>query len=72
MKGLNKGGVKRPDQARLALGMAYFQLGGLRRGSHAHSGQPARKVHAAKSGKRSQETGSAVDRLRDQRRRSSA
>ena len=26
-KGLNKGGVKRPDQARLALGMAYFNLG---------------------------------------------
>ena len=24
IKGLNKGGVKRPDQARLALGMAYF------------------------------------------------
>lgn len=27
IKGLNKGGVKRPDQARLALGMAYFNLG---------------------------------------------
>ena len=26
-KGLAKGGVKRPDQARLALGMAYFNLG---------------------------------------------
>jgi len=26
-KGLSKGGVKRPDQARLALGMAYFNLG---------------------------------------------
>lgn len=26
-KGLEKGGVKRPDQARLALGMAYFNLG---------------------------------------------
>lgn len=27
LKGLDKGGVKRPDQARLALGMAYFNLG---------------------------------------------
>jgi len=27
IKGLNKGGIKRPDQARLALGMAYFNLG---------------------------------------------
>ncbi len=27
IKGLKKGGVKRPDQARLALGMAYFNLG---------------------------------------------
>jgi tetratricopeptide (TPR) repeat protein len=26
-KGLKKGGVKRPDQARLVLGMAYFNLG---------------------------------------------
>jgi len=26
-KGLSKGGVKRPDQARLALGMAYFNKG---------------------------------------------
>ena len=26
-KGLDKGGIKRPDQARLALGMAYFNLG---------------------------------------------
>jgi tetratricopeptide (TPR) repeat protein len=26
-RGLNRGGVKRPDQARLALGMAYFNLG---------------------------------------------
>ena len=26
-RGLDKGGVKRPDQARLALGMAYFNLG---------------------------------------------
>ncbi len=26
-KGLDKGGVKRPDQARLVLGMAYFNLG---------------------------------------------
>ena len=26
-KGLEKGGVKRPDQARLALGMAHFNLG---------------------------------------------
>ena len=26
-KGLEKGGVKRPDQARLVLGMAYFNLG---------------------------------------------
>lgn len=26
-KGLNRGGVKRADQARLALGMAYFNLG---------------------------------------------
>jgi tetratricopeptide (TPR) repeat protein len=26
-KGLKRGGVKRPDQARLALGMAYFNLG---------------------------------------------
>lgn len=26
-KGLDRGGVKRPDQARLALGMAYFNLG---------------------------------------------
>lgn len=26
-KGLQKGGVKRPDQARLVLGMAYFNLG---------------------------------------------
>ncbi|EED34177.1 tetratricopeptide TPR_2 [Luminiphilus syltensis NOR5-1B] len=26
-KGLKKGGVKRPDQARLALGMAHFNLG---------------------------------------------
>jgi len=26
-KGLSRGGVKRPDQARLALGMAYFNLG---------------------------------------------
>ena len=27
IKGLNRGSVKRPDQARLALGMAYFNLG---------------------------------------------
>ena len=27
IKGLSKGSVKRPDQARLALGMAYFNLG---------------------------------------------
>ena len=26
-RGLDRGGVKRPDQARLALGMAYFNLG---------------------------------------------
>jgi tetratricopeptide (TPR) repeat protein len=26
-KGLEKGGVKRPDQARLVLGMSYFNLG---------------------------------------------
>ncbi|MEC8159275.1 MAG: hypothetical protein VX095_08450 [Pseudomonadota bacterium] len=26
-RGLDKGGIKRPDQARLALGMAYFNLG---------------------------------------------
>jgi hypothetical protein len=26
-KGLSRGGVKRPDQARLALGMAYFNVG---------------------------------------------
>jgi len=26
-RGLNRGGVKRPDQARLALGMAHFNLG---------------------------------------------
>jgi tetratricopeptide (TPR) repeat protein len=26
-KGLKKGGVKRPDQARLVLGMSYFNLG---------------------------------------------
>jgi tetratricopeptide (TPR) repeat protein len=26
-KGLDRGGVKRPDQARLALGMALFNLG---------------------------------------------
>jgi len=26
-KGLAKGGIKRPDQARLVLGMAYFNLG---------------------------------------------
>jgi len=26
-KGLDKGGIKRPDQARLVLGMAYFNLG---------------------------------------------
>ena len=26
-RGLDKGGIKRPDQARLALGMAHFNLG---------------------------------------------
>ena len=71
IKGLNKGGVKRPDQARLALGMAYFNLGDY---------DEARKAFraAGKEGARRKEMaaltgdGSAVDCLRDQRRGSSA
>ena len=47
LKGLDKGGVKRPDQARLALGMAYFNLGDFSAARRAF--REARKDERAKS-----------------------
>ena len=46
-KGLDKGGVKRPDQARLALGMAYFNLGDFNAARRAF--REARKDQRARS-----------------------
>jgi tetratricopeptide (TPR) repeat protein len=46
-KGLDKGGVKRPDQARLALGMAYFNLGDFNAARRAF--REARKDKRARS-----------------------
>ncbi len=46
-RGLDRGGVKRPDQARLALGMAYFNLGDF--GSARRAFREARKDKRARS-----------------------
>ena len=46
-RGLDRGGVKRPDQARLALGMAYFNLGDF--GSARRAFREARKDKRAQS-----------------------
>jgi len=46
-KGLDRGGVKRPDQARLALGMAYFNLGDFNAARRAF--REARKDQRARS-----------------------
>ena len=46
-RGLDKGGVKRPDQARLALGMAYFNLGDFNAARRAF--REARKDKRARS-----------------------
>jgi len=46
-KGLDRGGVKRPDQARLALGMAYFNLGDFNAARRAF--REARKDKRARS-----------------------
>ena len=46
-RGLDKGGVKRPDQARLALGMAYFNLGEFNAARRAF--REARKDRRARS-----------------------
>ncbi len=49
-KGLKKGGVKRPDQARLVLGMAYFNLGEYNRARKAFrdAGKDKRSAKYAK------------------------
>ena len=46
-RGLDRGGVKRPDQARLALGMAYFNLGDFNAARRAF--REARKDKRARS-----------------------
>jgi tetratricopeptide (TPR) repeat protein len=46
-RGLDRGGVKRPDQARLALGMAYFNLGDFNAARRAF--REARKDQRARS-----------------------
>ena len=46
-RGLDRGGVKRPDQARLALGMAYFNLGDVNAARRAF--REARKDKRARS-----------------------
>ena len=46
-RGLDRGGVKRPDQARLALGMAYFNLGDFNAARRAF--REARKDERARS-----------------------
>ena len=46
-RGLDRGGVKRPDQARLALGMAYFNLGDFKAARRAF--REARKDKRARS-----------------------
>ena len=46
-RGLDRGGVKRPDQARLALGMAYFNLGDFNASRRAF--REARKDKRARS-----------------------
>ena len=46
-RGLGRGGVKRPDQARLALGMAYFNLGDFNAARRAF--REARKDKRARS-----------------------
>ena len=46
-RGLDRGGVKRPDQARLALGMAYFNLGDFNAARRAF--RDARKDKRARS-----------------------
>ena len=46
-RGLDRGGVKRPDQARLALGMAYFNLGDFNSARRAF--REARKDKRARS-----------------------
>ena len=46
-RGLDRGGVKRPDQARLALGMAYFNLGDFNAARQAF--REARKDKRARS-----------------------